>query len=121
MSDLTVFDVKRTLSKVEIAAWYRNVEWNVQDFRYSVADGPNIIARFRIEYDEPDVDTGKMERQLARWWYVDEQFTEESLIKSAWAALTMSDEHRRREAFIFEGQRIFSPHNPLSKLEKILS
>jgi hypothetical protein len=67
--------------------------------------------RFRVEYMEPDADTGDPELQCGRWWYVEDYFTKQDIVKAAWAALTMSDEHRRREGFRYKNAQVFSPHN----------
>lgn len=114
--------VKQILSTIQ--ANHRRVEWKVEGVHGSfitsglilledVEDLP--VARFRIEYNERDVETHVMERQLARWWYVDRTFTTEAVIKAAWLALRTSDEHRQREGFVVNGQRIFNPHKPLGE------
>lgn len=124
-------DVREILSTIQLPTWYREVEWHTEPVhgfcfppivpavqldnflfkRADMVDGPT--ARFRIEYMEPDVDTGALERQYARWWYVEPDWNAEAVIKTAWLALVVSDEHRRREAFSVNGQLIFEPHKKL--------
>lgn len=115
-------DVQRVLEQIQLASWYRECEWEVQEVTawiypdgWSRADVNGPTARFRIVYNEPDVETGETKWQYARWWYVEPDFSEENLIKTAWLALTVSDEHRRREGFTVNGKRIFSPHTSIMK------
>lgn len=118
----TASTVQDVLKGITLAPWYRECAWKVQALdpghaympearTYIVGTGP--VARFRIEYLEPDTETGIVERQHARWWYVEPHMTRDDIIKTAWLALTVSDEHRRREGFQVDGVRIFNPHNPL--------
>lgn len=76
--------------------------------------------RFRITYIEADADNYAnfpwdenpvVEAQYGRWWYIERDMSEEAIIKTAWLALTVSDEHARREWFRVDGVQIFSPHN----------
>lgn len=109
-------NVKAVLSQIKLAPWYRNVEWEIQPITCITETGlEGPYARFRIVYDEPDVVTGIIDSQYARWWYIEAGMTNEALIKSAWLALTVSDEHRRRESFSVAGRRVFDPHKPIFK------
>lgn len=106
--------VEHDLSLITLAPWYREAAFKVEIT--STTHHPSTWApvRFRIEYMEPDTVTGTPELQRGRWWYVEHDFSDEAIIKTAWAALTMSDEHRRREGFAFNGHRIFDPHKKVT-------
>lgn len=96
----------------KLAPWYRAGEWGYETLEWGFPEYP--IARFRIEYDEVDSDDGKtMQRQLGRWWYIEPDFTREAIIKAAYLAITVSDEHRRREGFLYNKATPFNPHTHL--------
>lgn len=72
----------------------------------------DVIGRFRIKYTEIDSQYEQFEEeQFSRWWYIERDMDEEAVVKTAWLALTVSDEHARREWFKVDDRRIFSPHN----------
>ena len=71
------------------------------------------ILKFRITYYEPDTDTGQPEKQHGRWWYVEDHWSHDDLVKTCWLAITISDEHRRREWFKVNGVAVFNPHQSL--------
>ncbi len=105
-------DVKAILAGIALPDWYRNIRWGVEALPFPPG-GRWPPVRFRIEYDEPDVETGQMETQRARWWYVEPDFDEERVVKAAWLALRISDEHRQREAFTYKGRRPMDPHRSI--------
>lgn len=103
---------EQVLSAITLAPWYREAAFTVEfNDKAGHAWAP---VRFRIEYMEPDTVTGTPELQCGRWWYVETDFSDEAILKTAWAALTMSDEHRRREGFMHNGHRIFDPHKKVT-------
>lgn len=70
----------------------------------------------QLRYLEPDVDTGKVEEQHARKWYVSPHATESEIVRTAFAACMMSAEHRVREHFHYKGKRVFGPHLEVAHL-----
>ena len=64
----------------------------------------------QVQYMEKDVDTGKMELQKARKWYISSFSTETEIVETAYKALRTSWEHVLNEHFLYKGLRIYSPH-----------
>lgn len=111
-------DVKRIINKIKLATFYREGEcfWEFEpvDWWHLGSNLDNApIARFRFCYYESDTETGVSEVQRARWWYVEDTMDEEAIVRTAWMALGVSDEHRRREAFKYDGRMVFNPHAKL--------
>lgn len=74
----------------------------------------------QLRYNEPDVDTGKMEEQHARKWYLSPHATESEIVRTAFAACMMSAEHRVREHFMYKGIRVFGPHVDVEALSEAI-
>lgn len=68
----------------------------------------------QLEYDEEDIDTGDIELQRSRKWYVSPFATETEIVDSLFACVQRSMEHRAREHFTYDGERVHSPHFSLS-------
>jgi hypothetical protein len=64
----------------------------------------------QLLYDEPDVETGKIETQKTRKHYVSPWMTETEIVDTAFYCAVRSMEHRAREHFTYKGLRVHSPH-----------
>lgn len=64
----------------------------------------------QVTYNEADVDTGKIEQQYSRKWYIADDATESDVVDTAFAAVMRSYDHVVQEHFTYKGKRIFSPH-----------
>lgn len=64
----------------------------------------------QVRYMEEDIETGKMERQQARKWYVSPFSTETEIVETAFKACKISMEHVVKEHFQYKGRRVYSPH-----------
>ena len=64
----------------------------------------------RAAYDEPDVYTGRVERQLTRKWLLSPAMTRSEIVQTAFKCVYTSYEHRCREHFTYRGRRIFGTH-----------
>lgn len=73
----------------------------------------------QLQYEEPDVDTGEVEIQRARKWYLSSHATESEVVRTAFAACMMSAEHRVREHFLYACKRIFGPHISVEALSEL--
>ena len=119
---MNYYNMCKVLESIRLADWYRKGEWFSQFIRGNerdIAEGIANVGRFRIQYVEADNETGEVQMQYGRWWYVEADFSEEALIKTAWLAVAVSDEHRRREGFLVNEFRTFDPHAPLRKPEPL--
>jgi hypothetical protein len=64
----------------------------------------------QVTYNEADIDTGKLEQQESRRWYIGGDATESDVIDTAFAAVMRSYDHVVQEHFTYKGKRVFSPH-----------
>jgi len=64
----------------------------------------------QVTYNEADVDTGMIEQQYSRKWFVADDATESDVVDTAFAAVMRSYDHVVQEHFLYKGKRIFSPH-----------
>lgn len=100
--------LEEMLARIEFKRPDGPYNWKVTDMGYTGV-------KFQLVYIEPDSETGQPELQETRPWYFEnDDFTFEEVVKTAWACITMSDEHRRREWLLVDGKMLFSPHNPLN-------
>lgn len=116
-------NIVELLSYTTFAPWYREGYWATEALPFNTG---LPRTRFRLEYMEQDADDpDRFDLQCGRWWYVEQDMDAEALLKTAWLAVTVSDEHRRREGFEFKGQRPFNPHSRLRveglKFERAMS
>jgi len=70
----------------------------------------NEFFLLQIEYMEEDINTGKLELQKARKWYISPYATETEIVETAFAACRRSMEHVLKEHFLYQGHRVYSPH-----------
>ncbi len=87
---------------------YPEYRWRVEP----MGDGHFIQAR----YDEPDIHTGAPAEQAGRKWYISRHATNSEVVQTMFLALKTSHEHRLREHFRFDGQRVFQPHFSIEEL-----
>ena len=73
----------------------------------------------QIAYVEPDIETGLPANQRGRKWYVSAHATRGEVVQTALKAALASAEHRVREHFTYQGQRIFGPHFDLDALVEL--
>jgi hypothetical protein len=64
----------------------------------------------QLAYADPDVETGKMQLQKTRKWYLSAHMTESEVVESVWAAYKRSMVHRASENFTYYGKRVYSQH-----------
>jgi hypothetical protein len=74
---------------------------------------PTYGWHLQVTYNEADVDTGKVEQQYSRKWYIADDATESDVVDTAFAAVMRSYDHVVQEHFTYKGQRVFSPHFPI--------
>ncbi len=69
-----------------------------------------------IQYDRLDTFTGIDGIGYARPWHISRAQTETGLVKTAFAAVKLVEEHEAMEAFKYRDVRPFDPHMPLAAL-----
>ena len=91
----------------EVKAIVDRIQFMDRTFRLLVKDNGFLL---QVQYMEEDVETGKMELQSARKWYVSPFFTETEVVETAFAACRRSMDHVLKEHFLYQGRRVYSPH-----------
>lgn len=80
---------------------------------------PLLGWQIRTTFRRPDRDDGKPARGFGRWWFIPEDETVSGIVKTYYSACRMIVEHELMEAFLFDGQRIFDPHNTVDELASL--
>lgn len=61
-------------------------------------------------YDEADINTGEIENQRTRKWFISEHACKSEIVQTCLKCILTSMEHRTREHFIYKGKLLFGPH-----------
>jgi hypothetical protein len=75
----------------------------------------------QLRYVERDVDTGELEEQHGRKWYVSTHATRSEVVQTVLKACLTSAEHMVREHFTYRGVRVFGPHLDIDQLAELVS
>jgi hypothetical protein len=70
----------------------------------------NDVPYLQLRYVEADIVTGDPKDQHGRKWMLSFHMVESELVQTALKAVLTSMEHRAREHFFYDGQRVFNPH-----------
>lgn len=89
------------------------------DYTFEVkVDGRGAIY-LQAGYDEADVVTGVVERQLTRRWFLSPEMVKSEVVSTCFKCIITSVEHRTREHFTYKGRRIYGPHFDVDALHSI--
>lgn len=100
-------------SKAEIEAIIREIKFMDREFIIStMGDGFYL----QMTYFEMDVDTGKLELQKTRKWYISPYATTSEIAQTAFKCVITSQEHIAREHFTYKGERVYGPHLDVEEL-----
>jgi hypothetical protein len=64
----------------------------------------------QLVFNAADVETGLLETQYCRKWYVSPYSTETEIVETAFKAVRTAMEHEVREKFHYHGVAVFNPH-----------
>jgi hypothetical protein len=92
-------------------------EINFKDYKFTVSDGENPY--LQGQYYEPDVITGETRLQKTRKWMLSPHMTKSEVVQTAFKLAITSMEHRTREHFLYQGERVFSPHYDVDALVEL--
>lgn len=67
----------------------------------------------QIIFDDVDVDSGLVEAQHCRKWYISSYSTETEVVRTAWKAVLAAVEHEAAERFKYRGVRVENPHTSI--------
>lgn len=70
-------------------------------------------------YPDSDIYDGRIEPQYTRKWMLTPAMTDSEMVQTAFKCCFTSFEHRAREAFTYQGARVFGPHFDISDLVAI--
>lgn len=96
--------------------WLRCIEFKNYKFFVRESHGGVFL---QAAYMDGDIYTKQQERQMTRKWLLSPEMSESELIQTAFKCCLTSMEHRTREAFTFNGARIFGPHFDVNDLEHL--
>jgi hypothetical protein len=95
---------------------YESVCLLVDRIRYKGPDGSEFwhVGRspFSLQYGRHV--NGELQR--GRKWLLSTHMMDEEVVQTALMAVLAFEEHEAREAFLFDGKRLFSPHKSLAAL-----
>jgi hypothetical protein len=91
----------------EIEAILREVAFPDRRFLLHVKGDGFLL---QVTYMEADVETGVVEEQRARKWYISPFSTETEIVETALLAIQRSMMHVVGEHFTYRGRRVYSPH-----------
>lgn len=64
----------------------------------------------QVQYMEVCIDSGALQLQKARKWYVSFFSTETEIVETVFKAIRTSNDHVLKEHFTYKGRRVYSPH-----------
>lgn len=106
------------MNKFEMLKVLENVD--CEEYKFDIIDKDGLCFLL-ARYEERDIQTGEVETQTTRKWYISEFATKSELIQTALKCVITSMEHRAREKFTYKGKRIFGPHFDIDALHNICS
>ena len=82
-----------------------------EDYTFKLTEESGLLF-VQVRYLEPDVDgnVDEPEIQEGRRWLIERDADPSALVRTAFAAVMASMEHRAREHFLYRGERVFGPH-----------
>lgn len=87
-------------------------------YSFNVREGHGGVFLQAMYMDE-DIYTRKPELQHTRKWLLSPSMTDSEIVQTAFKCCLTSYEHRCREAFKYQGARIFGPHFDVNDLVKL--
>ncbi len=91
-------DIKRIINEIEFMD---------RSFRVDTMGSGYFL---QVQYMEANIDTGEVELQKARKWYISPFSTDTEVVETAFKACRTSMDHVLKEHFLYHGHRVYSPH-----------
>lgn len=89
------------------------------NYTFGVNASPRGEVYLQGYYPDADIYTGREELQTTRRWLLSPQMTDSEIVQTAFKLCMTSMEHRTREAFKYQGARIFGPHFDVQDLVRL--
>jgi hypothetical protein len=80
------------------------------EYEFAVTRDSRGAIYLQASYYEPDTETGMVERQVTRRWFLSPAMTHSEIVQTAFKCVMTSMEHRAREWFKYRGKAVFGPH-----------
>lgn len=72
----------------------------------------------QIRFDAIDINTGVVQLQSGRKWYISKFMTKSEVVQTAFYACLKAEEHECREQFTYDGEAVFCPHYSIDELHE---
>lgn len=116
----TTTNLRGILHDISFAASCVNLEWEWEQkkvYAYNEDGQYEMIGwHVRTFFTRPDTMTGVVGRGSGRWEFIERGSTESGAVKTCWLLFELMIRHECMEAFLYKGDRIFDPHNPVDLL-----
>lgn len=89
---------------------------NFPGYELRVAENERGEVCLCASYLEADVHTHRVEWQHTRRWLISEWMNRSEIVRTVFACLMASAEHRLREGFTYQDRAIFMPHFDVDRL-----
>lgn len=94
-------------------------ECGFPDYTFAVFVDGRGAWYLQAAYLEPDVNTGEMEQQATRRWFLSPEATKSEIVQTVFKCAMTSMEHKTREWFLYRGRAVFGPHFNVDALHSI--
>lgn len=99
---LTEAEIRNIVSEAKYLDWELYVD--------TMGDGFYVQVRF----DAPDSETGVIESQHCRKWYISKWMTETEVVDTIYKAVEAAVIHEMKESFTYRGHMIHNPHTSVA-------
>lgn len=82
-------------------------DWGFRLTEVHTAQGPAPV--LQVTFSAPDAHSGSVQLQQGRPWLLQPE-SEVELLQTVLLAVLTAEEHEARERFLYQGERVFSPH-----------
>ncbi len=104
----TLKSIKNLINQVS----YKDYEFNI----FKKGDAFLI----QVQFMGTDTDTGKVELQKCRKWYISAYSCDSEVVRSCFLAIRQAEEHELTENFKYKGIQVFNPHLDMDKLAEFV-
>ena len=108
--------LRAILDQITFAPSCVNMGWAWQIEELRLADGSLRGWLVNTTFRRPDTNTGEIGIGSGRQELIAKGSSESGVVKTAWLLAELIVRHELMEAFLYQGVRIFNPHNTVEEL-----
>lgn len=108
--------LRAVLDQITFAPSCVNMGWAWQIEELRLADGSLRGWLVNTTFRRPDTNTGEIGIGSGRQELIAKGSSESGVVKTAWLLAELIVRHELMEAFLYQGVRIFNPHNTVEEL-----